>query len=280
VVAPLRRCPVDSSDAQGPALAAAVAARTAEIVGALSGLDDDRLDGPSRLEGWNRLTIACHLRYGAEALRQMTEDALAGRPTSFYPGGRQRQRPGTLTPAAGESPAGVVESLGERSRELDRAWASLVGSDWEVVVTESGGKPDLGPLPLVRLPLTRLTEVEAHGTDLGLGLSEWSENFVEVALPFRLDWLNVRRTNHRAFDSQIEGSWLLVATGGPTYLITVRGTDVRSVPADRGASAEAVIEGSPRDILAHLLGRPPAEPLRTSGDRGVAALFHQAFPGP
>jgi uncharacterized protein (TIGR03083 family) len=271
---------VVSSDAKIPALTAAISVRTAEIAGALLGLDAAELVAPSQLGGWNRLTIACHLRYGAEALGRMTADSLGGRPTSFYPGGRRQQRPGTLTPAAGETPFDVVESLVTRSRELERAWASLVGSDWDVLVTEPETNPDLGPLPLARLPLTRLTEVEVHGSDLGLGLGAWSETFVEAALPFRLDWLNVRRSNHRAFDGQLEGSWLLVAAGGPTYLISVSATWVRSVPADRGASATAVIEGSGRDILALLLGRPGTSPLRTSGDLGFAALFHRAFPGP
>jgi hypothetical protein len=32
---------------------------------------------PSLLPGWTRLAIACHLRYGAEALIRITDDALA-----------------------------------------------------------------------------------------------------------------------------------------------------------------------------------------------------------
>lgn len=56
-------------------------------------LDDLALEAPSQLSGWSRLTILCHLRYGTQALRRMTIDALAGRETSYYPLGREHQRP-------------------------------------------------------------------------------------------------------------------------------------------------------------------------------------------
>ena len=92
----------------GPTLAAVVS-RTSEVVETLRSLDEPGLVAPSELEGWSRLTIACHLRHGAAALCRMTLDALDGRPTSFYPSGRAESRPGTLEPAPGEGPSEVVE---------------------------------------------------------------------------------------------------------------------------------------------------------------------------
>ncbi len=271
---------MDSSDGRGPALVAAIEARTTEIVAALGGLDDTGLDAPSELAGWSRLTIACHLRYGAQSLHRMTVDARAGRPASYYPAGRLGQRPGTLVATAGETPGDVVESLDAESRRLTRAWSQPVGADWAVMVTEPDDNPDLGPLPLVRLALMRLTEVEVHGCDLGLGLGGWSEIFVDAALPFRLDWLNRRRANHREFDAGLMGSWLLIATDGPITQITVSGTGVRSVPARRDTPATATIEGSSRDILALLLGRPTTMPLARGGDISFANAFSRALPGP
>jgi hypothetical protein len=210
----------------------------------------------------------------------MTLDALAGKLTSYYPEGRAQVRPGTLTPGQGESPSDVVESFVHQSMELQHIWASLPDSAWNVMVHEPEENPDLGSLSLMRLPLTRLTEVEVHGSDLALGLSEWSELFVELALPFRLEWLNVRRTNHREVDDQLWGSWLLAATDGPTYLITVTSEMVRSSLADPTDPALAVVEGSSRDILALLLGRPSSKPMRITGDRAFAISFNKAFPGP
>jgi hypothetical protein len=54
------------------AVVAAIEQRTRQIVGSLGDLGERALRAPSRLDGWSRLTIACHLRYGAEALALMT----------------------------------------------------------------------------------------------------------------------------------------------------------------------------------------------------------------
>ena len=84
-------------------VAAAVAAAHRKSPARLALLTRRSLLGPSLLPGWSRLTVLCHLRYGASALLRMTAEALAGEPTSYYPEGRAAQRPGTLGPQAGES---------------------------------------------------------------------------------------------------------------------------------------------------------------------------------
>jgi uncharacterized protein (TIGR03083 family) len=301
---------IDSATDDGPRIAAAVADRSAEIVAALDRLDEAGLRAPSRLDGWSRLTIACHLRFGAETLTRMTADALAGRATSFYPGGRSIQRPGTLVPRPGEDGHAVVRSLADAGTALDRAWGPL-DEGWTTLVTKPEDDRDLSPLPLRALALLRLTEVEVHGEDLGLGLSEWSTAFVTAALAFRLDWLNVRRRTRVAPDAgpASEGrsrSWLLSATDGPTFRVSISGTTVDShlieSPADAPAAepgedrpdedrpgepqhradaeVDAVIEGSSRDVLALLLGRPTQQPLAIRGDPAAAAEFTRTFPGP
>src|SRR5205085_10927089 len=120
----------------------------------------------------------------------------------------------------------------DASAELHAAWSTLDDAQWDLAVVEPEGKTDLGPLTLARLPLLRLTEVEVHGSDLDVGLDDWSATFVRAALPFRLDWLNARRTNHRAVNEGVQGSWLLRSTDGPTYLVTVKGVSVESRPAE------------------------------------------------
>lgn len=271
-----------SLDGQGLRLAAAVARRTGEVVDALAACEGARpgLAGPSGLPGWSRLTIACHLRYGALALGRMTEAALAGRPAAYYPEGRERQRDETLVPGPDESPAGVVRSLAGHGEALDRAWAGLTDEQWARTVDEPAGRRDLGPVPLLRLALLRLTEVEVHGTDLDLGLGEWSDTFVSLALPDRIDWLNVRRSNHRVVDDRLEGSWLLVADDGPAYRVSVRGGAVESRPASTAEPAVAVIEAASRDLLALLLGRPFRQEPRYRGDQAFGRAFGRAFPGP
>lgn len=216
-----------------------VATSTRALCDALEATD---LLAPSELPGWSRLTIACHLRYGAEAMRWMTLDAVAGRRTAYYPEGRAGQRPGTLEPRTGESAADVVRSLREASTALDDTWRAV--TDWSITVREPDDNVDLGPYPLVHMPLFRLTEIEVHGTDLGIGLPEWSDVLIRDALPMRLDRL-ARRT------PQAPGAWAL-----------------NSFVVGDGSEPE-VIEASDRDLFALLLGR--AE---------LSESFRRAFPGP
>jgi len=258
----------------------AIIERSRTIAGILRGLGDDELHQSSELAEWSRLTIACHLRFGAEALSRMTRSALHGVPVAYYPDGREAQRPLTLVPHPGESAQDVVESLAHLSDELDEEWSALDLGAWEVEVVEPKDNPDLGPIRLGRLPLLRLTEVEVHGTDLGLDLGDWSELFIRTVLPMRLEWLNIRRANHRAFDTELEGSWLLVADDGPTYRVNVDGSKVESRPASRQSQARAVIEANSRDLLALLLGRPLNSRPVIMGDIAFGESFSLAFPGP
>ncbi|HVA06170.1 MAG TPA: maleylpyruvate isomerase family mycothiol-dependent enzyme [Acidimicrobiales bacterium] len=264
----------------GPEWAEAVATRSDEVVSVLAGLTVAELSAPSALPGWSRLTIACHLSYGADALCRMTRDALSGRAVAYYPGGRAVERTASLLPRPGESPTDVVASLGVRCGELTALWSALTPAEWDTVVTEPADNPDLGPLPLHRLALLRLGEVQVHGEDLALGLRDWSDVFVDSALTFRLEWLNDRRANHVAFDGDVQGSWLLVARDGPRYVVTVRGPEVVSRPAAGGEEAAAVIAGSSRDLLALLLGRPALGGLTYDGDVALGRAFSEAFPGP
>jgi maleylpyruvate isomerase len=257
-----------------------IAQRTEQIVDALGSLSTDALLGPSSLPDWSRLTIACHLRYGASALLDLTRAAVSAEPAAYYPLGRASQRPGTLVPTPGEQPHAVVEALGELSGNLDQLWRSFSTMSWDLQVLEPPDNPDLGAMPLSGLPFLRLTEVEVHGSDLELGLDEWSRLFVETGLPMRLSRLGVRRTNHRAFDGTLEGSWLLIADDGPTYKITVNGNTVESQRADASEESTAVIEASSRDLLALLLGRPFRKAPRISGDVEFGEAFSAAFPGP
>lgn len=265
--------------AHEPVLRAAVE-RSRQIVESLTRLEDDELRRPSELPEWSRLTIACHLRFGAEALARMTRLTLVGLPAAYYPATRELQRARTLVPLSGESPRDVVESLAGLSEELNRLWSSLDPGAWGREIIEPQDNPDLGPLPLGSLPLLRLTEVEVHGTDLGLDLDDWSDVFVRTVLPMRLQWLNVRRANHSSFDTQLEGSWLLVATGGPTYRVSVTGMHVESTPASPATESRATIETNSRDLLALLLGRRQLVPPVVSGDLAFGRSFSLAFPGP
>lgn len=89
---------------------------------------------------------------------------------------------------------------------------------WDgTTVCEPEDNPDIGPITLLQLAILRLTEVEVHGTDLDLGLSDWSDPFIDAALPMRIAWLPRRHTPSQA----PSGSWNLVATDGPSFNVAV-----------------------------------------------------------
>lgn len=265
----------------GRAIADAVRGRTIEVAAALTNLDEAALLAPSALPGWSRLTIACHLRYGAHASGEMTERTLAGRTASFYPRGRAAQRPGTLVPDSGETPRDVVTSLRDAAGALDAHWAAFGPNEWGRTLREPDDSPDLGRANLAMIALLRLTEVEVHGEDLNLGLPDWSDIFVEQALVTRLGWLATRPTGSRGRDSNIRGSWLLVTTDTDLrWLLATDDSDLTSRRASSDADdADTRLEGTARDLLALLLGRRH-QSVHITGDERLAAAFSAVFPGP
>jgi uncharacterized protein (TIGR03083 family) len=257
-------------------VAAAVARRTDDLVRAFRGLDGQSLSAPSLLPDWTRLTIACHLRYGAAALVRMTFDALEGRSTSYYPRGRSSQRPGTLVPGPGESPEAVVNALAAASAALHRAWSGFESESWAIEVVEPSDNPDLGTRSLFELAVLRLTEVEVHGTDLDIGLPDWSDEFVRVALPMRVDRLRTRQIR-----DALTACWQFDVDDGPSYSVTVEGLSVDVREGQREPNPSVAWKISSRDLLALLLGRPPvgAPELATSRPELFEA-FTRVFPGP
>ncbi len=179
------------------AVAEAVNARQDEIASALALLNEDELLYPTLLPGWDRLTLACHLRYGARASLWVTDEALRGERTSFYPEGRIASRPATLHPNEGESARDVVVDLAVRGQLLSDRWNHLSPDGWAVRVREPDDNVDRGEMALLETALFRLTEIEAHGTDFDLDLGPWSQVFIEVGLPYRLSRLPLRAKSPR-----------------------------------------------------------------------------------
>ena len=260
-------------------IAAAVAARHRELEELVADLEEPDLRAPSSLPGWSRLTVLCHLRYGAEASLAITEGARRGERVAFYPDGRDAQRPWTLLPRPGEAPFDVVREARRAADALDSVWARLGPTDWDVVAVEPDANPDLGPISLGALALLRLTEVEVHGRDLEIGAAPWSDTFVETVLPMRLRWLSTRRSNHREVDRSVRGTWVFRPDGGDAHVVRLTDDGVSVVP-DEATDDGVEFAGSPHALLGFLLGRLPMDALRVEGDPGLAAAFSRAFPSP
>lgn len=259
----------------------AIRRRTDALTSAMGTLTHDDWLQPSKLPDWSRLAVLCHLRYGAAMTHRMTIAATEGRPTAFYPEGRDSQRPSTLVPAPDESPHDVVESFVDQSAALAEAWAGLGATVWEQTVIESSGRGEFDrmPLTIADLALLRLTEVEVHGTDLDLGIDPWSAEFVGLALPRRVAWLGRRSPPKLDESVTLPITWILAATDGPSYSVHIdrrRRVTVEDVPFE--AAGRHRVQGESRDLLALLLGRIVAEGL--SADESAVSSFLQTFPGP
>jgi maleylpyruvate isomerase len=261
----------------GSEVAAAIAASQNDIARRLVALSDDELRAPSRLPDWSRLTVVCHIRFGAEAIDRMVRAALRGEPSLFYPGGRAATRPGTLLPAEGESPQDVVASFVANCDRLNDALAMV--QDWTIVHHEPEGQADLGPQTIYQLAVLRLTEVDVHAVDLDIGIERWSDTFAAVGLPLRIDRLSKRLANTpEAASPRPTGSWLLRASEGPAYLVTSSADAVTTRPATADERADGTIDASSRDLIALMLGRGFEADVVFSND--FARSFTEAFPGP
>ena len=212
---------------------------------------------------------------------RMTRATLDGQPTTFYPEGRTTQRPKTLRPVPGESSRQVVESLATHSAELADVWAGISLDEWERPVVESRDVGELRPMPLTisDLALLRLTEVEVHGTDLDIGLSRWSTEFVDAALARRISWLG-RRTPPKLDESApFPMTWLFASTDGPTYLVRIdQAGQTTADAAAFEAPAQHRIQGPRRELLAVVLGRRASHDLYA--DAAAISSFQATFPGP
>jgi uncharacterized protein (TIGR03083 family) len=256
----------------------AVDVATGRLRAALDAVDDDALAAPSRLEGWSRTTILAHLRYHALASARLTDNALAGRPAAFYPGGAP-EREESLLLGEDETLADVVADLFDWSEQLAQQWRELSDDDWETELRE----PRFGRMRLTRVAALRLTEVEVHGVDLGLdGLDAWSDQFVETCLPLRIAWLPNHSRGLPSADRTVNGRWLLRSDTSKAWLVSASGTLASAGAKDNIAddTVDCIITGTERQLLGLVLGRTPIEALQVSGNEALAHNFKSAFPGP
>ena len=258
--------PIDTT-----AVCASLSTRSAELCDRLDSLGAEALTSPSLLPEWSVLTIACHLRYGAQALRQITGATLVGAPSAYYPAGRDVQRPFTLQPALGEPAAHVLESLRYEAAELDELWGQLGDDDWgRSMVPHPGDDDTLGSMSLRDLLLLRLTEVMVHGSDLGLGLPRWPLTFGQAVLPLRIERARVRHPD--GFEAVVE----FAASDAETRRVRFTGDTALATDEDPDLTVSAVAN----DLVALLLGRQPLGGVTVSGDAELVVRFRDGVIGP
>jgi maleylpyruvate isomerase len=248
---------------------------TDALSASLTRLPADALDGPSLLEGWRRAHVLSHLTNVAEALTRMTGDALAGKPTVMYRGGRAQRDADIETTATTRQPE-LIDGFRRSSDRLLSTWRRVAANHWTTPVEQ----PEFGTIQLGRLVALRLTEVEVHHSDLALGFGprRWSRDFTHTCLPLRVAALARMRRRPDA-DHAIRGTWLLVCDDLARQWRVEADGDAIDI-TETGARADTVFRGTANDLVAFLLGRQDPAMLAVEGDAARARTFKRAFPGP
>jgi maleylpyruvate isomerase len=271
----------DLAPASVAALLTALDRATVELTEALARVPASAIADPSLLDGWSRAHVLAHLTNVADALVRMTQDALADRITAMYPGGRA-ERDAQIDADARQASDALLTRFEESSRALAVAWHEVPPGRWGSAFTET----ELGTMQFGRLIGLRLTEVEAHHADLGIGFSprSWSPELTQTCLPLRVASLARFRRRPDA-DHDIDGSWLLACDDlDRRWRVETHHAEAAIEESHRDAPAnarvDAVIRGSATDLTALLLGRQAPSMLAVSGDAALARAFKRASPGP
>lgn len=222
---------------------AAVTDATDRLVAAVGKLDDDAVRAPSRLPGWSRGHVLAHVARNADALVNVLTSAHTGETVPMYVSAEARDA---------DIEAGAARPLGEQLEDLtasasrfNHAAELLTPDQWQRTVELRNGVTDLA----ARVPFRRLTEVELHHVDLGIGyeIDDLPAGFADPYLEY------------------VAGERFAGRADVPPLLITT--TDGRGWRTGREEGEPTPVTGSPRALLGWLTGRTGGAGLDTGEAR-------------
>jgi len=241
-----------SFDSADPADAAAslremVDASTVRLLQSAQGLSDQQACEPCLLPGWSRGHLLTHLARNADGLRNLLIWARTGVETPMYsPNGRAEG----IEAGAGRSSAELLADLESSAAALDAEAAQVPDTAWAAQV----GGPPAYLHPAWYTLWRRLTEVEVHHVDLGVGYTtaSWPEPFATYGL----------ENTAARFTGPDSPAVRLQSSDSPVV--------VQIGPA--GQQPEHIVTGPGRALLAWLTGRSSGEGLTTQPPGPLPAL--------
>ena len=243
----------DTAVADPDALAAELGSRVEEATKRLeqtaAETTDDQARAPSQLPDWSRGHVLTHLARNADGLRNLLVWARTGVETPQYPSVQARND--GIEAGAGRRAAELAADIAESAAQFAAEAARLSGADWTVQVAGVRGSGHPAWFTLWR----RLSEVEIHHVDLGLGYrpADWPEQFSSQCLDLVAD----------RFSGPDCVAALLVSTDD--------GAEYRTGPP--GQPATVTVTGQTRELLAWLIGR-------TAGNRLITEPAAHSHPFP
>ncbi|MFJ5677282.1 maleylpyruvate isomerase family mycothiol-dependent enzyme [Streptomyces sp. NPDC093097] len=224
---------------------AAVHESTERLLVSLGKLDDAAVGEPSLLPGWTRGHVLAHLARNADALVNLLTWARTDVRTPMYVSTAARD--GDIERDAHRPLAAHLEDLQESAARFAAAAQALPEDRRAFEVEMRNGVVERAD----RLALRRLTEVELHHVDLGVGytVEQLSAAFVTSELDFLTGVKFAGRPDLAALELHDEEGrrW---RTG-------------REGPADGAAVAPVVVRGPARDLVGWLTGRADGGRLAT-----------------
>jgi maleylpyruvate isomerase len=237
---------IEPDDPAGTAtrLRARVTAATALLLTSAGQISDQQAREPSLLPDWSRGHLLTHLARNADSLRNLLTWARTGVTTPQYSNPDERSE--GIERGAGRPAAELLADLEESAAALDAAAASLPAEAWAAQV----GWGHAGWFTLWR----RLTEVEIHHVDLGLGYSpaDWPVAFAIYGLEQTASHLSDARSPA-----------VVLRTSDAPVVVRI------GPPADQPATT---VTGPVRDLLAWLYGRSPGSGLSAEPAGPLPAL--------
>jgi maleylpyruvate isomerase len=151
--------------------------RCIEVVGSLTDTDVRR---PSLLPDWTVGHVLTHLARNADSHVRRTQAALAGEVVDQYAGGLAG-RQAEIDAGAARDAAALAADVRASALAVEAAWRDLAPAAWAGRSRDANGQVRY----LFELPGRRWQEVEVHLVDLGVGVGvdDWSDDFVAAWLP-------------------------------------------------------------------------------------------------
>lgn len=196
---------------------------TGRLLADVEKLDSTAASAPSLLPGWSRGHVLAHLARNADALLR----ALSGLPA--YDSAEARAA--DIDRYAPRPPAEQLADLRHTAARLDGGFAAQGATDEDARWSRSVELRDGAREPARILPFHRLTEVELHHVDLGIGygLDDLPGAFVERQLarlagrfsghPQLPESVELRAEDGTRLQTGAAGTEPLVVTGNPTALV-------------------------------------------------------------
>ncbi|GGO72238.1 maleylpyruvate isomerase family mycothiol-dependent enzyme [Nonomuraea cavernae] len=214
--------------------------------GVLRALPDERLAGPTALDGWTGRHLLAHVAANADALVNLAHWARTGEETPMYssPGRRDAD-----IEAGATRPAAELRAWATRSADvLDARLAELDESQWARRVRTAQGRT----VPAGEIPWMRAREVMVHAVDLdaGVGFDALPAGFLAALI----DDITAKRSG---------------AGDGPALTLTATGHD--GAWAVSGAGDPTPVTGSLAGLAAYLSGRR-SDGVTAAGDRPAPEL--------